>query len=98
MATDQGDVDQHMQRNSGKEEIPNKKDWISADTVNKVQVRKEKKGAVNNSRTSAAKATAQEAYIEANRAVKNSVTTDKENFIEDLSIEAEDASAQRNMK
>ena len=72
--------------------------WISADTVNKVQVRKEKKGAINNSRTRAAKATAQEEYTEANRAVKNSVKTDKTNFIEDLAKEAEDASAQGNMK
>ena len=67
-------------------------------TLNKVQVRKEKKGAINNSRTRAAKATAQEEYTEANRAVKNSVKTDKANFIEDLAKEAEDASAQGNMK
>ena len=63
-----------------------------------MQVRKEKKGAVNNSRTRAAKAAAQEEYTEANRAVKNSVKTDKANFIEDLAKEAEDASAQGNMK
>ena len=53
------------------------KDWISADTVNKVQLKKERKGA-NNNRTRAVKATAQEVYTEANRAVKNSVKTDKE--------------------
>ena len=74
------------------------KDWISADTVNKVQVGKEKKGAINNRRTRATKATAHEEYIEANRAVKNSVKTDKENFIEDLAKEAEDSPAQGNMK
>ena len=73
------------------------KDWISADTLNKVQVRKEKKDAINNSRTRAAKATAQEEYTEANR-VKSSVKTDKANFIEDRAKKAEDASAQRNMK
>ena len=56
------------------------------------------KGTINNSRTRAAKATAQEEYTEANRAVKNSVKTDKANFIEDLAKEAEDASAQGNMK
>ncbi|KAK2167820.1 hypothetical protein NP493_1256g00007 [Ridgeia piscesae] len=72
--------------------------WISADTLNKVQVRKEKKGAINNSRTRAVKATTQEEYTEANRVVKNSVKTDKANFIEDLAKEAEDASAQGNMK
>ena len=43
------------------------KDWISADTLKKVLVRKEKKGAINNSQTRAAKATAQEEYTEANR-------------------------------
>ena len=72
------------------------KDWISADTVNKVQVRKEKKGAVNNSRTRAAKAAAQDEYTEANRAVKNGVKTDKANFIEDLTKDVEHASAHGN--
>ena len=71
------------------------KDWISADTVSKVQLRKGKKDAVNKSRTRAAKATAQE---EANRADKNSVKTDKANFIEDITKETQDASAQGNMK
>ena len=61
-------------------------------------MRKEKKGAINNRQTRAAKATAQEEYTEANRAVKNRVKTDKANFIEDLAKEAEDASAQGNMK
>ena len=63
-----------------------------------MQVRKKKKDATNNSRTKAAKATAQEEYTEANRAIKNSVKTDKANLIEDLAKEAEDASAQENMK
>ncbi|KAK2172879.1 hypothetical protein NP493_923g01022 [Ridgeia piscesae] len=72
-------------------------DWISADTVNKGKLGKERKGVINNSRTRAAKATAQE-YAEANRAVKNSVKTDKEIVIEDLANEAEDASAQGNME
>ncbi|KAK2140552.1 hypothetical protein NP493_5722g00002 [Ridgeia piscesae] len=57
------------------------------------QVRKEKKGAINNSRTRAAKATAQES-TQRQTEVKNSVKTDKANFIEDLAKEAEDASAQ----
>ena len=61
-----------------------------------MQVGKEKKGAINNSRTRATKATAQEEYTEANRAVKNSVKTDKTNFIDNLAKEAEDASAQGN--
>ena len=74
------------------------KDWISADTVNNVQVRKERKGAVNNNRTRAANAEAQEEYTEVNRAVKKSVKIDKANFNEDLAKEAEDGSAHGNMK
>ena len=63
-----------------------------------MQVRKEKKGAINNSRMRAAKAIAYVEYPEANRAVKNSIKTNKENVIEDLAEKAEDASAQENMK
>ena len=70
----------------------------SADTVNKVQLIKEKKGSINNRRTRAAKATAHKEYTEANRAVSNSVKTDKEMFIEDVAKVADDASAQGNMK
>ena len=69
------------------------KNLTSADTVNKVQLRKETKGAINNSRTRA-----QEEYTEANGAVKNSVRTDQENFIEDLAKDVEDAPTQRNIK
>ena len=61
-------------------------------------MRKEKKGAINNRRTRAAKETTQEGYTESNRTVNNSVKTNKANFIEDLAKEAEDASAQGNMK
>ena len=61
-----------MQRCSGKKKKYQQKDRISASTFNTVQVRKEKKGAIN-SRTRVAKATAQEDYTEANRTVKNSV-------------------------
>ena len=97
MATDQGDVDQHMQRSSGKEEIPTKRlDFCRH--FQKSASEEGKESAVNNSRTRAAKAAAQEENTEANRAVKNSVKTDKANFIEDLAKEAEEASAHGNMK
>ena len=74
------------------------KEWSSADTISKMQVRKEKKGVINNSRTRAAKEAAQKQYTETNRAVKKSIKTDKENFIDSLAKEAEDAAAQGNMK
>ena len=57
----------------GKKKYPQKR-WLSADTVNKVQLLEETKCAINNSRTRAAKATAHE---EANRALKNSVKTER---------------------
>ena len=62
---------------------------------------KEKKDEINNSLTKAAaqkQYAAQKRYAEANRAVKKRVKTDKENFIESLAKEAEDAAAQGNMK
>ena len=61
-------------------------------------MRKERKGAVNNCRTRAAKSIAQEEYTEANRTAKTSVKTDKANTIEDLAKEAEYVSAQGNLK
>ena len=74
------------------------KDWISVETINKLQVRKEKKAVLNNSRTRSTKAAAHERYTVANGAVKKSVKTDKVNFIDSLSKEAEDAAARGNMK
>ena len=54
----------------GKKKCQNK-EWISADTISKMQVRKEKKGIIKNSRTRAAKAAAQKQHAEANRAKKH---------------------------
>ena len=45
---------------------------------------KEKKTAVNNSRTRTAKAKAQEEYTEVNREVKKSIKVDKRNYIDSL--------------
>ena len=74
------------------------KDWISVETINKLQVRKEKKAVLNNSRTPSTKAAAHEQYTVANRAVKKSFKTDKVNFIDSLAKEDEDAAARGNMK
>ena len=67
------------------------------ETINKLQVRKEKKAVLNNSRTRSTKTAAHEQYTVANRAVKKSVKTDKVNFIDSLAKEAEDAAARGNM-
>ena len=45
---------------------PLEKDWISAETIRKIQIRNDKKGAVNNSRTRAAKVAAQNEHTSAN--------------------------------
>ena len=77
---------------------PQQKDWISVETMRKIQTRRDKKEAVNSSCTRAAKVTAQKEHTAANREVKKSVKTDKRNFVEGLAQEAEKAAASRNMK
>ena len=77
---------------------PQQKEWISVETLRKVQMRKEKKTAVNNSRTRTAKAKAQEEYAEVNREVKKSIKVDKRNYIDSLAEEAEQAAGRGNMK
>ena len=77
---------------------PQQKDWISAETIRKIQIRKDRKGAVNSCRTRAAKVTAQKEHTAANREVRKSVKTDKRDFVEGLAEEAERAAASRNMR
>ena len=73
-------------------------EWISAESNRKIQDRKLKKTAVNNSRTRAEKQHAQEEYSEAHREVRRSIRNDRRNYIEGLAQEAEEAAAARNMK
>lgn len=74
------------------------KEWISAETLYKIEERREKKAMVNNSKTRATKAKAQEKYTEANKSVKQSIRVDKRSYIESLAIEAEEAAHQNNTK
>ena len=60
---------------------PQQKDSISAETITKIQIRKDK-GAVNSSRTRAAKVAAQKENTTANREMSKSVKTDKRDFVE----------------
>nr|KAG5707099.1 hypothetical protein BaRGS_011810 [Batillaria attramentaria] len=57
------------------------KEWISADSLSKIKKRKEKKMAVNNSRTRAEKAKAQAGYTEANKQTKRSIKADKRKYM-----------------
>ncbi|XP_028649227.2 LOW QUALITY PROTEIN: uncharacterized protein LOC114645554 [Erpetoichthys calabaricus] len=74
------------------------KEWITAGTLGRIEERKQKKAAVNNSRTRASKATAKEEYAEAHRTVKKSIRKDKKDFIDGLAAEAEQAVYNGNMK
>jgi len=77
---------------------PKHKDWITPETLKKIQERKEKKAAVNNSRTRSGKAAAQSEYTRVNTEVKNCIKADKRKHIDDLATEAEEAASSRNMK
>ncbi|XP_052212089.1 uncharacterized protein LOC127831138 [Dreissena polymorpha] len=63
------------------------KKWMTAETLQKVEERREKKASVNNSRTRAAKVKAQEEYTKANRSFKRSIREDKGNYLETLATE-----------
>ncbi|VDO77863.1 unnamed protein product [Schistosoma margrebowiei] len=72
--------------------------WISIETLNKIKERKNKKVAINNSRTRAEKVQAQAEYTEANKQVKRSIRADKQKYVEKLATTAEKAAREGNMK
>ena len=74
------------------------KEWISTDTIQKLQTRKERKIALNTSRTRAAKSKAQAEYTAADREVKRSISQDKRDYIDYLASQAEEAAGQGNFK
>ena len=53
------------------------KDWISAETPSKIRVRREKKAAVNSSRTTAERSKAQKEYSKAHKNTKKGIKADK---------------------
>ncbi|VDP22046.1 unnamed protein product [Schistosoma margrebowiei] len=73
------------------------KEWITIDTLDKIQERRNKKAAINASRTRAEKAKAQAEYTEVNKQVKRSIRTDKRKYVEDLAMTAEKAAREENM-
>ena len=74
------------------------KEWITPETLNLIQQRRELKEKVNNSRTRAEKASAQREYNRCHKEVRQSIRRDKRSQVERLAKEAELAAAQRNMK
>ncbi|VDO87828.1 unnamed protein product [Schistosoma margrebowiei] len=63
------------------------KEWITVDTLIKIQERRDKKAATNTSETRAEKSKAQSECIEGNKRVKRSIRTDKRKYVEDLTKE-----------
>ncbi|VDO85409.1 unnamed protein product [Schistosoma margrebowiei] len=74
------------------------KEWISIETLDKIKERKNKKTAINSSRTRAEKFQAQAEYIEANKQMKRSIRADKKKYVEELATTAEKAAREGNMK
>ena len=70
------------------------KEWISADTIHKLETRRERKTVLNNSRTRAAMARVQEEYT----AVERSIKKDKRDYIDDLARQAETAARQGTLR
>ncbi|VDP63162.1 unnamed protein product [Schistosoma mattheei] len=73
------------------------KEWISIETLNRVKERKNKKTAINNSRTRAEKVQAQAEYTEANKHVK-SIKANKQRYVEELATMAEKSGREGNLK
>ncbi|VDP06649.1 unnamed protein product [Schistosoma mattheei] len=64
------------------------KEWITVDTLDKIQERRNKKTAINTSQTRAEKAKTQADYTEANKQVKRSDRANKRKYAEDLLMTA----------
>ena len=69
-----------------------KKDWITNETWNKIEERKNIKNKLNSSRTRAKKQELQVKYNEANKDIKKRVRQDKRKYIEEIAARAEEAS------
>ncbi|VDP59558.1 unnamed protein product [Schistosoma curassoni] len=74
------------------------KEWISIETLDKIKERKNKKTAINNSRTRAEKVQAQAEYTEANKQVKRSIRANKKECVEELATTVKKAAKGGNMK
>ncbi|VDP52022.1 unnamed protein product [Schistosoma margrebowiei] len=74
------------------------KEWITVDTLDKIQERRNKKAAVNTSGTRAEKAKSQAEYTEVKKQVKRSIRTDKRTYVEYLAKTVEKAANEGNMR
>ena len=74
------------------------KDWMTAETLQKIQERRKRKAILNTCRTRASKAAAQQQYTRAHQEVRRSIKRDKRSHIDNLARQAEEAAARGNMK
>ncbi|VDP54157.1 unnamed protein product [Schistosoma curassoni] len=65
------------------------KEWI--ENLDKIQEKKNKKTAINNSQTRTERVKAQAEHTEANKQVKRSIRVNKQKYVEDLATTAENA-------
>ncbi|VDP17428.1 unnamed protein product [Schistosoma margrebowiei] len=75
-----------------------RKEWITVDTLVKIQERRNKKAAINTGQTGAEKAKAQAEYTVVNKQVKKSIRIDKRKYVEDLAKTAEKTAREGNMR
>ncbi|CAC5404203.1 unnamed protein product [Mytilus coruscus] len=73
-------------------------EWITPETLVKVEERKNFKNILNNSNTRSAKQSASREYTTANKDVRNSARRDKRAFVDKLTAEAEEAARANNIK
>ena len=74
------------------------KEWITTETLSKIESRRKLKDKISNSRTRAARREAQKQYNKANQEVRRAIKYDKRQFINNLAKEAETAANQHRMK
>ena len=74
------------------------KEWITSETLSKIETRRKLKEKINSSRTRAARREAQRQYNKTNQEVRKDSRRDKRKFINDLAKKAEIATKQHRMK
>ena len=74
------------------------KEWITENSLKKIEERKRAKAILNSSKTRTAKKTAQQKLTETDKAVKRSIKADKKKYLDDLAQEAEEAAERGNLR
>ena len=74
------------------------KEWITPTISQKIRIRKDKWAALNHSQRRAGKAAAQKECCDANTELKRSMRADMRGHTDNLARQAEEATAQRNIK